>query len=96
MKFYLITVLMLLAMVLAAPNHQERQIYYSEQDSVCRYGSGYDEIYLAISIDGVPAKRVLGRAATSCRQWGIRYADRIMALPMWSYIEDQDTFLKFD
>lgn len=51
-----VLILLLVGVARNAPGFQERQIYYSEQDNVCKYGSGNDEYALTITLDGAPAE----------------------------------------
>ena len=44
--------LLLIVLLTAAPNYQERAIYLGEKDNVCRFGDYTDRIYIEIEVDG--------------------------------------------
>jgi hypothetical protein len=37
--------------IIAQPDYQERVIYYSESDNVCRFGESSDRIHAVVNID---------------------------------------------
>ena len=46
-----VAVFILACIAAAQPNYQQRVIYYSEEDNVCRFGAESDSINLIINID---------------------------------------------
>jgi hypothetical protein len=76
-------------------DYQERQVYYSEQENVCRYGSGFDWVNLAITLDGSAFNEVTVRTPTYCSQWGHNYATQLKTPSKWSFLDGSD-YLRFD
>lgn len=76
------------------PNYQERQIYYNEEDNVCEYGSGNDEVFLSITVDGYRTKDVIVNTRTHCQELEVRDANRIAPMSRWSY-HDSGSDLRF-
>lgn len=46
-----LVVLMIVCVGISQPNHQQRVIYYSEEDNACSFGTESDSINLVINID---------------------------------------------
>jgi hypothetical protein len=76
-------------------NYQQRQVYYTEQENVCRHGSGFDWVNLLITIDGNIFNEATVKTQTFCSQWGSKDADRIKTATKWSFFDGTD-YLKFD
>ncbi len=92
MLIQLISIVLLVNLNQAQPSYQERVIYYSEEDNVCRYGS--DKINMIINInDQVKRKRVIN-GGTMCQSWVFRYANAIMPADT-IYFSEEDTSIRF-
>ncbi len=90
----LLSILLLIGLIQAQPSYQERIIYYSEEDNVCRYGERSDRINLIINInDQVKRKRVIN-GGTMCQSWVFRYANAIMPADTIYFLEE-DTSIRF-
>jgi hypothetical protein len=95
MKFTLTALLVLVAVANAAPNFQQRRLYYNEKDNVCSFGTGFDQAELFITIDGALVRQTVVKSGLFCRVWAWTNADRVAPSPKWSYFTQDATF-KFD
>lgn len=87
--------ILLLTLCLAETAYQQRRIYYNEDDNVCRYGASSDKINIVVQLDGnvVISEIVMGN--TYCRDWTLRYSDKIIPGQIWGYITKDGTRLIF-
>ena len=83
--------ILLLGLCLGQRGYQQRQIYYDEQDNVCRHGEGSDRIDVIVELDGEIVEREVTLGSTGCRQWAFRCEDKIMPGPRWEYNSDRTT-----
>jgi hypothetical protein len=72
------------------PNYQERSIYYSESDNVCRFGESSDHVNLIINIDDKDRMKRTVRGETGCSQWSFRCADAISPSTMMYLLDDDN------
>lgn len=79
--------ILLVASILAQPNYQERVIYYSETDNVCRAGQHSDNIHLIINIDDTQTIKRDIDGFTLCDQWTLRYANAISPMKLMDLVE---------
>jgi hypothetical protein len=96
MKLILVALLVFVALANSAPNFHRRRLYYSHKDNVCQYGTGFDQIELFITADGVLAKQAVVKSGLFCRVWAWTDAQRVAPSPKWSYFVKGSTFFRFE
>lgn len=67
--------LALFSCISAAPNYQERRLYYNEQDNCCRDNS--DQVILEATFNDRPKITQMINGGTDCRTYAISYQDKI-------------------
>jgi hypothetical protein len=73
------------------PNYQERNVYYSEGDNVCRYTESSDKVNLIINIDDKDRVKKTIRGGTWCANYYFApYANMITTTTMMYQIDDDN------
>jgi hypothetical protein len=85
MSMKALALLLLLVCVSAEDDFQQRLIYLSERDNVCRQRT--DKVKISVVLDDLDWLDLVGNGGTSCYD-GIKYSDNIKpAKTWWAYIE---------
>lgn len=94
MLIKILTLFLLACLINTQPNYQQRAIYYSEQDNVCRFGERSDQVNLIINLNDRETLRRTVRGNTGCDQWTLRYANAISPSP-YLYLLNNDEKMNF-